>query len=113
MVENKDHRANLTKERGEPVHKLKQVDFSPAGEDWNRKYHTYLVREIEEALSYEERMLSYLHVPQPADMPGIDPGLIMHHLNVKVSSKEAYSLIARKPYSERTFLAYLFSCWIA
>jgi hypothetical protein len=46
-------------------------------------------------------------------MPGIDPGLIMHHLNVKVSSKEAYSLIARKPYSERTFLAYLFSCWIA
>ena len=64
MVENKDHRANLTKERGEPVHKLKQVDFSPAGEDWNRKYHTYIVREIEEALSYEERILSYLHVPQ-------------------------------------------------
>lgn len=64
LVENKDHRANLTKERGEPVHKLKQVDFSPAGEDWNIKYNTYIVREIEEALSYEERMLSYLHVPQ-------------------------------------------------
>lgn len=108
VVENKDHRAHLTKERGEPVHKLKQVDFSPAGEDWNRKYHTYIHSTRDRGSIELRRKNAFLFACTTADMPGIDPGLIMHHLNVKVSSKEAYSLIARKPYSERTFFFFFF-----
>ena len=90
MLEMEDHQQTMCIEEqwtiAKPVEELKEVTLDESRHEWTTRMGTLASQPIRQALTAFLKMNQDVFAWSHKDMPGIDPSIIVHRLNVNPTS---------------------------